>query len=154
MVVTYGGTTTSITKAIYDLIACPTNTYGTISSSIQTEDGSSETIYYTPAIEKRLDIRVRYNPVNNKQLSTAEKTAIQNSLITLSKTFDINSTVFNLQLQSAVVAGVNLSRFSELIVESKAVSEPDTSYTQANIIPATTELCTILEDNISFVIIE
>ena len=154
MVVTYGGTTTSITQAIYDLIACPTNTYGTISSVIQTEDGSTETVYYTPATEKRLAIRVKYNPVNNKQLSTAEKTAIQNSLITLSKTFDINSTVFNLQLQSAVVAGVNLSRFSELIVESKTVSEPDTSYTQANIIPATTELCTLLADNISFVIIE
>jgi hypothetical protein len=34
------------------------------------------------------------------------------------------------------------------------VGEPDTSYTQANIIPATTELCTLLTDNISFVIIE
>ena len=154
MVVTYGGTTTSITQAIYDLIGCPTNTYGTISSSIQTEDGSTEIIYYTPATEKRLDIRVRYTPVNGKQLSTSEKTAIQTSLVTLSESFDINTTVFNLQLQSAVVAAVNLSRFSQLIVESKNVGDPDTSYTQSNVTPSATELCTYLSDNISFVIIE
>lgn len=154
MVVTYGGTTTAITQAIYELIGCPTNTYGTISSIIQTEDGGTERVYYTPATEKRLSVRVRYKTVNGKQLSTTEKAAIQTALITASKSFGINTTVFNLQLQTAVASAVSLSRFSELYVETKNLADPDTSYTQANIQPATTELCTYITENISFVIIE
>lgn len=153
MIVTYGGTTSAICEAIYSLIGIPTNTYGTVGYTKTTEDNNTETIYYTPATPRPLSVRVNYKAINGKQLSTAEKNAIITQLNTLAKSFDINATVFNLQLQSAVVAGVNISRFKQLVVEVKDASAGDKTYTTADIVTGVTELCTLSESNIIFNVI-
>lgn len=150
MVVTYGGTTKDICEAIYSLVGCPTNTYGTIGYTKTTEDNATEVIYYTPATQRPLSVRINYKPINGKQLSIVEKNAIIDKLMTLAESFDINSTVFNLQLQSAVVAGVNISRFKQLVVEVKDALSPDTAYSTADVDTGVVELCTLSSDNIAF----
>lgn len=150
MVVVYGGSTEDISEKLYDLIGCPTNTYGTVAYTVVTEDNSTEVIYHSKATERKLSVRVVYKTVNNKQLTDSEKLAIKTNILELADTFNINSTVFNVQLMSAVASAVNLSRFNLLVVETKNEADPDTSYTDGDITTATTEICVIPEDNISF----
>ena len=132
------------------MIGCPTNTYGTVGYTKTTEDNSTEVIYYTPATQRPLSVRINYKPINGKQLSAVEKNAIIIKLATLAESFDINSTVFNLQLQSAVVAGVNISRFKQLVVEVKDSSSPATAYSAADVETGVVELCTLSSDDIIF----
>lgn len=150
MVVSYGGTTQDISETLYDLVGTPTNTYGNVGYTVYTEDNSTETIYHSKAIEKKISVRVSYKTTNNKPLTDTEKNNIISNISDLSDTFNINSTVFNVQLTSAVTSVVNISRFSQLDVETKDKDDPDTSYSTANVNTGVTEICVILDEDITF----
>lgn len=150
LTVVYGGTTEDISTALYNLIGCPTNTYGTVSYTVTTEDNSTEIIKHSKAVEKPLSVRVRYKTANSKQLTDSEKTLVSQAILALADTFNINSTVFNVQLFSAVTSQVSLSRFVQLYVETKDEADSDTSYSTADIVPDLTEICVIPNDNITY----
>lgn len=150
LTVVYGGANDDIGAKLYSLIGANTNTHGEYSYIAATKDSSTETIYFSKADERNLSCRVSYKTVNGKPLSDSEQTAITTQLTALAGTFNINSTIFNLQLQSAVTAGVSLSRFSYLAVALKNVSAPDSAYSTADLTPALQEICLLSEDNISF----
>ena len=118
--------------------------------NISTEDNDTETIYHTKATERPLSIRVRYKTVNNKQLTDSEQGSIVTEIVDLANTFGINSTIFNIQLVSAVISVVDISRFSSLQVQIKDEAQDDTFYNTNDLTPDTTEIGIISSDNVSF----
>jgi hypothetical protein len=97
-----------------------------------------------------LSVRVRYKTVNNKQLTDSEQSSIVTEIVDLANTFGINSTIFNIQLVSAVISVVDISRFSSLQVQIKDEAQDDTFYNTNDLTPDTTEIGIISSDNVSF----
>lgn len=153
MPVIYGGTTKDISHKLYEVLGCPTGTYGTTSYVINTEDDETETIYHTKATERRLSLRVSYLTTNGSVLSDSEKQSIVDKLLEVAATFGINTPVYNIQLVSAVAQVVNLTRFSTLVVELKNEDDPVEVFSPTNVLPDTTEICILPEENISFAVI-
>ena len=150
MVVVYGGTTTDISEKLYEVLGINTSTYGDVSYVITTDDNDTETIYHKKATERSLSVRVKYKTTNGKQLTDSEKSSIVTEISDLANTFGINTTIFNIQLVSAVTSVVNIARFSLLQVEIKDVLDPDTAYTTDDLTPETTEIGVVQEDCITF----
>ena len=150
----YGGTTEDISRKLYEVLGCPTGTYGTTSYVIDTEDAETETIYHTKATERRISLRVSYLTTNGSVLSDAEKQAISDKLLEVAATFNINTTVYNIQLVSAVAQVVSLTKFIALLVEVKNEDDLDEVFSSANITPTTTEICVLPDENISFKVID
>ena len=150
MVVVYGGTTTDISEKLYDVLGVNISTYGVVSYDIVTEDNDTETVYHTKATERPLSVRVRYKTVNNKQLTDSEQSSIVTEIVDLANTFGINSTIFNIQLVSAVISVVDISRFSSLQVQIKDEAQDDTFYNTNDLTPDTIEIGIISSDNVSF----
>jgi len=154
MVVVYGGTTTDISEKLYSVLGCPTKTYGTTSYTKVTEDNGTEIIYHTKAEERKLSIRVNYLTSNGSVLTDTEKNNIVNSVLELASTFNINTTVYNIQLVSAVVQAIAFSNFVGLTVDIKNKADDDSLFSPANVLPSTTEICTISPNDISFKVID
>ena len=129
--VVYGGDTPSISKRLYELIACSNVTYGTVNYDIETEDGQVETIYHTKATEKDVAIRVSYKTVQNRPLADSERSNITSGLLDTINGYPINPTLYNIQLVQSVTSAVPLIQFQALAVEIKLATDPDSSYSPA-----------------------
>ena len=123
---------------------------GNISGTVATKDGGFEEIHFTRGSEVPLAIRIVYSTDSGNSLSTAEKDATTNSLINLSAKFSVGAVVFNAQLTGSCFNAVDINRYKNLEVFVKRVSEPDSSYSKDNFVPAINELPTLTAANITF----
>lgn len=146
--VVYGGLTEDISKALYNTIACSNRTFGTTSYNIQTEDGQTEVIRHTKASAYQLAVRVTYK---GNPLTLNEENTVKQQLTSLVNASDINDTIYNINLTSAVVSSLTPNRFTKLVVETKPLADPDTSYTQDDITAPDDGVFNVSADNIFFI---
>lgn len=145
--VVYGGTTEDISKALYNTIALSNATYGNIYYDVPTEDDQVERIYHSKAYSRDLAIRVRFQ---GKAITSTEQDTIKSALVSVVSPLNIADTLYNIQLVSAVGASVALNRFTQLIVEVKNLTDPDTSYTSADVTASNNEVFALNTDDITF----
>ncbi len=148
--VVYGGDTPSISRKLYDLIACSNATWGDINYNIETEDDQVETIYHTKATEKDIAVRVSYKTVQNRPLADSEKTVVTTGLVGVMNGYNINPTIYNIQLIGAVTSSIPLVQFVSLVVETKLVSDPDSAYTSATLNTDIEDVIILTEENVFF----
>lgn len=148
--VVLGGETQAIAETLYNKKPINTLTSGTVSYTITIEDGSTETIRFTPAEQTEYSIRVTYKTVNDQALTDDEIAAIKANFQVLAASFNIGSTVFNAQLQGVIFNSVTYGRLISLKVETKLVSAPDSSYTSNDITTGFAGIPVISSDNITF----
>jgi len=148
--VVYGGETPAISNKLYDLIACSNNTWGTTSYVVNTEDGNTETIYHSKATEKRVSIKVSYKTSQNRPLADSEKTSVISGLVSNIASYQINPTIYNIQLSGAVQKSLPLLSFNELIVQIKLESDPDSSYSTNTFTTQTEDVVILTEDQVFF----
>lgn len=133
--VVFGGNGEEIAQTLYDKKPINTKTDGTVTYNITTADGAIEIIRFTFAEQSSYSIKISYSTIDGKELSTSEKTAIQNALTTLQTQFEIGTTVFNAQIKGAVFSALTYGRLRSLSVLTKETSAPDTAFTEADIVP-------------------
>lgn len=148
MAVCYGGTTEEISQVLYDTIALSNNTYGDVFLDVATEDGEVERIYHSKAAARPLSIRVSYR---GKPVSTSEQNDIAAGMKQIVDALNIQDTLYNIQLLSAVGVAVSAGRFTQIIVEVKDKDQPDSSYTTADITALYDELFTLSKDDVTTV---
>lgn len=145
-----GGEVQAIAETLYAKKPINTLTSGTVSYTITIEDGSTENIHYTPAEQTEYSVRVTYRTVNDQALTDEEIATIKANFQVLAASFNIGSTVFNAQLQGVVFNSVTYGRLTNLTVETKLVSAPDSAYTTNNITSGFAGIPVISSDNITF----
>lgn len=148
--VVYGGDTPSISKKLYDLIACSNATWGNVTYSVDTEDGEVEIIRHSKAAEKEVAVRVSYKTTQNRPLADSEKQSIITGLLSTIGSYGIHPTVYNIQLVSSVTNALPLVQFISLVVEIKLASAPDSSYSNATYNTNIEDVLVLTEDNIFF----
>lgn len=148
--VVLGGETANIAQTLYEKKPINTLTFGTVSSTIMLEDGSTEIIKFTPADETNYSVRVTYKTVNDQALTDEEIAAIRANYKVLAASFNIGSPVFNAQLQGVVFNSVAYGRLTQLKVETKLTSAADSSYTTADIISGFAGIPVIASEDINF----
>lgn len=148
--VVYGGDTPSISKKLYDLIACSNTTWGNVTYSVDTEDGEVEIIRHSKAVEKDVAIRVSYKTTQNRPLADSEKQSIISGLLSTLGSYSIHPTVYNIQLVSSVTNALPLVQFISLVVEIKLASAPDSSYSNTTYTTNIEDVLVLTEDNIFF----
>lgn len=148
--VIYGGDTPSISQRLYELIACSNATWGNVNYDIETEDGQTEKIYHTKAVEKDVAIRVSYKTTQNRPLADSEKTQVISNIVGVINSYSINPTIYNIQLLSAVTNALPLVQFVNLIVEIKLSSDPDSSYSSGTFNTNIEDVVILTENNVFF----
>lgn len=148
--VVLGGETKDIAETLFAKKPINNLTFGTVSYTITIEDGSTENIRYTPAEETQYSVRVTYRTVNDQSLTDEEIATIKANFQVLAASFNIGSTVFNAQLQGVVFNSVAYGRLTNLLVETKLVTDPDSAYTSENISTGFAGIPVISPDNITF----
>ena len=148
--VVLGGDPQEIATTLYNKKPINTLTSGTVSYNQALPDGGIEVIKYTPASETEYSIRVRYRTVDDSPLTAEEQTVIQNNFVNLASSFEIGTTIFNVQLQSVVFSSITFGRLSYLEVQTKKASDPDSSFSTSDITPAFSEIAAISTENVSF----
>lgn len=147
-VVIYGGSTEDISIALYNTIALSNCTYGTTFFDVTTEDDQIERIYHTKAEARRLSIRVRYKAA--RPLALGEEQDVSRSLANLISQLKIADTIYNIQLVSAVGAALASGRFTQLVVEVKNLTDPDSSYSTVDVIGELNEVFALDENDVEF----
>ncbi|WNT48321.1 baseplate protein [Salmonella phage SPLA5a] len=145
--VVYGGSTEDISEAIYNTMALSNATYGNVFYDITTEDDQTERIYHSKAQARELAIRVRYK---GKLLSVTEQNTIKDALKAVVDPLNIADTLYNIQLVSAVGSSISPGRFTSLFVDVKNVGQPDSSYTNGDVVAGMTEVFALDTDDITF----
>lgn len=145
--VVYGGSTEDISEALYKTIALSNATYGNTYHDIMTEDAQEERIFHSKAAARQLMVRVRYR---GKILSKTEQDRIKDALIGVVGPLNIADTLYNIQLVSAVGSSISPGRFTQLIVEAKNVTDPDTSYTTDDIVAGMAEVFDLEAEDVYF----
>lgn len=145
--VVYGGSTEDISEAIYNTMALSNATYGNVFYDITTEDDQTERIYHSKAQARELAIRVRYK---GKLLSVTEQNTIKDALKAVVDPLNIADTLYNIQLVSAVGSSISPGRFTSLFVDVKNVGQPDSSYTNNDVVAGMTEVFALDVDDITF----
>lgn len=145
--VVYGGSTEDISKALYNTIALSNATYGKVFYDVATEDNQTERIYHSKAQARDLELRVRYK---GKLLSVTEQTTIKDALKAVVDPLNIADTLYNIQLVSAVGSSISPGRFTQLYVDVKSLGDPDTAYTNDDVVAGMDEVFSLDTDNISF----
>lgn len=145
-----GGSTDEIAQTLYNTKPINTLAFGTVDTVIDTEDGGTEVVGFTPATQSNINIKIEYTPSNNKPLSPSEITSIKTNLINLAANFLIGTTVFNAQLQSAIFSGTNYGRFSNLAVLVKKIADSDELYTSDDYSTVFNEIVLLNDSDILF----
>lgn len=148
--VVLGGDPVEIATTLFNKKPINTLTSGTVSYNQVLPDGGIEVIKYTPATETDYSIKVKYRTVDDTALTTEEQKIIQDNFVNLSSSFEIGTVIFNVQLQSVVFSSITFGRLSYLEVQTKKASDPDSSFSTANITPAFYEIIGISAENVSF----
>lgn len=148
--VVLGGNAAQIAQTLYEKKPINTLTSGTLSYTITIEDGSTEIIHFTPATQSDLSVRITYKTANDQTLSPEEMSAIKSNFSILAASFNIGSIVFNAQLQGVIFNSLSYGRLSSLKVETKLLSEPDSSYSTNDITTDFAGIPVISEENITF----
>lgn len=147
MVVCYGGSTEQISQVLYDTIALSNNTYGTTFHDIDTEDGQVERIWHSKAVARPVSARVRYR---GRPLSVSEQTSISTGIVQLINGLAIADTIYNVQLVGIVLNSTTPGRFTQVFVDIKNKSDPDTSYTNSDVVAGITEVFVIETEDVTF----
>lgn len=145
--VIYGGSTEEISEALYKTIALSNATYGNVFFDVTTEDDQVERIYHSKAQARELALRVRYK---GKLLSVTEQNTIKNALKAVIDPLNIADTLYNIQLVSSVGSSISAGRFTQLFVDVKNVGQPDSSYTNADVVAQMTEVFALDVDDVTF----
>ena len=145
--VVYGGATEDISKAIYKTIALSNATYGEVFSDIDTEDNQVERVYHSKAKVKNLSMRIKYK---GNQLASSEILKAQTSVRNMIDTLNIADTLYNIQLLGVIGQAITLGRFTQLIAEVKDLNEPETAYSNADLMAESKEVFFIDPNNIEF----
>ena len=145
--VVYGGSTEAISQALYDTIALSNCTYGNTYHDILTEDAQIERIYHSKASARPLSVRVRYK---GKLLSKTEQDTIKDAVVAVISPLNIADTLYNIQLVSAVGSSISPGRFTQLFVEVKNLSAPDTDYSSDDITAGMSSVFSLHENDVEF----
>lgn len=145
--VVYGGSTEDISEALYRTMALSNATYGNVFYDVPTEDDQTERVYHSKAQARQLAIRVRYR---GKLLSITEQNTIKDALKSVVDPLNIADTLYNIQLVSAVGSSISPGRFTQLLVDVKNTDEPDSAYTNADVVAGMTEVFSLDTDDITF----
>uniref|UniRef100_A0AAU8GEE0 Baseplate wedge subunit n=1 Tax=Salmonella phage vB_SEnST11_KE22 TaxID=3161173 RepID=A0AAU8GEE0_9CAUD len=145
--VVYGGSTEEISEALYNTIALSNATYGNVFYDVTTEDDQTERIYHSKAQARELAIRVRYK---GKLLSVTEQNTIKDALKAVVDPLNIADTLYNIQLVSAVGSSISPGRFTQLLVDVKNADQPDSAYTNSDVVAGMTEVFALDTDDITF----
>lgn len=146
-----GGEIVDIATELYNRQGINNIFSGTISYDVPTLDGKVETIRFTRGITQQLNVRIKYKTATNTALSETEQSAVIQNLLDLSETWRLGYLIFNFSLLSAVSSAVEINRFTSLVVETKELEEPDTSYTTSDYQADPDILPDLLSPNILFV---
>ncbi|CAH9016782.1 putative baseplate J/gp47 family protein [Vibrio phage 193E37-1] len=145
-----GGSTEDIAKELYKRQGINNQFLGEENFTVETLDGKTENIRFTRGITTPLSLRVTYKTVSNSGLSENEQTAINTNLINLSESWQLGSLIFNFSLLAAVSGSVSTNRFSQLKVEVKRSSDPDSSYSTQDFQALPQELPDLLASGIIY----
>lgn len=145
-----GGATAEIAQTIYEKKPINTIAYGSVDTVINTEDGGTETVGFSPAEQEQLNIKVIYSTANTLPLSTTEVTDIRSNIIDLSSNFEIGEKIFNSQVKASVYSATDYSRFTKLQIAIKKVSQTESEYSTLDYEPLFNEIPLISTGNILF----
>jgi uncharacterized phage protein gp47/JayE len=148
--VVLGGVSAEIAQTIYNKKPINSLTSGTVSTTINTEDGGTEVIKYTPAETVSYDIKFRYKKVNGLALTSAEISSIRKSIDELEALFLIGSAIFNAQIEAVIYNNTKFGDIIYLETLTKLSSDPDTNFSTSNIEPQYFQVVNINSDNIVF----
>ncbi|UUW39692.1 putative baseplate component [Vibrio phage VPMCC14] len=146
-----GGEISDIAEELYRTQPINNVYSGDIQHTVDTADDEQEVISFSRGVQQQLSVRVRYTTTTNTELTQSEKNLAISNLLDVSEAWQLGDKIFNFSLTSAVSAATSYGRFSSLIVETKKLSEPDSSYSSADYQAADTELPDLISTNITFV---
>ncbi|AUR86384.1 coil containing protein [Vibrio phage 1.084.O._10N.261.49.F5] len=146
-----GGETKDVAEELYRTQPINNVYGGNVNYTVNTEDNSTEVIYFNRGESTALSVRVTYSTTQNTALTTEESIATTKALTDLSEGWRLGQKIFNFSLLSAVSGAVDIGRFSSLLVEIKRTSEPDSSYSSSDFIPNASELPSLISSAVSYV---
>jgi len=148
--IVYGGDAETVARTIYEKKPINTLTYGTVATTITTEDGGSEIIKFTPGSTREYSVKLVYTTASGKVLTTTEKANITTALRDLEAYFEIGSKVTNDQMKGVIYNALDFGRLTYLAVYVKLSSEDDGSYNNGDIEPAYSVVPSFDTSNISY----
>jgi uncharacterized phage protein gp47/JayE len=147
-----GGVADDIAQTLFDNGPINVLTAGTTTINKTTTDGTIIPVKFSVAISADLSLRITYSTILNTDFTEFEEQSIKDEIAVLSLNFGVGTTVYNAQLNGAIVSSINYGRLSgTLVAETKLVSEGAGSYTTADFVPAFDEFPQIAEVDITFV---
>lgn len=149
-VVVLGGTTADISEAIYNSKPINVKTHGNVSYSVDTLDGSTETIRHSKATQVETDIIVDYKTVNRIPLSNTEKNEIIDGISSFFSSNKIGGILYNTQLIFTVLNSISRNRVVSVNVRAKRTEDPLSAYTNQDLVPDYTELFILRSGGVSF----
>lgn len=87
-----------------------------LAKSVVTADGTTEDIYYTPASNKNLDIKVEYTSGDGIPLSGSETNTMKENIQSIFDRFEIGDIVFNTQVVAAILSSLTFDRVRNIAV--------------------------------------
>lgn len=145
-----GGETDKIAEELYNKQPIDNIFSGNVSYVVDTLDNKTEEIRFSRGETQQLTIRVSYRTTTNISLTETEQQTINNNLVDLSESWQLGSKIFNFTLLSTVSGSVVTNKFAKLLVETKKVEEPDSSYSSADYQARATELPDLITTNIVY----
>lgn len=148
--VVIGGSSADIASAIYSTKPILQETSGTISVSVDTADGVTEDIRYTPGSERPLSLKINYISRNRQPLTETEKQTAIDSIVELSNLFRIGNSAIVRQVETAFLSVLDRNRLTDLKVYMKDQSASSSAYIASNFACDFDELLSIGNADISF----
>lgn len=149
-VVTLGGTTSAITQAIYKSKPINTRTTGAISATVNTLDGSTETIRYSSATQVEVDVRIDYRTNDRIPLSNLERSQISTGIKQFFSELNIGEVLYNTQLIFTVLNSATRNRIVSVDIYTKLSSQANGLFSRENLVPDYTELLVLRDGGVSF----
>ena len=149
-VVVLGGTNATVSEAIYQSKPINTQTYGAVSYTVDTLDGSTEVIRHSNASQVEVDVKVNYKTLNRVPLSSTEKTEIISGLKDYFSGLKIGEVLYNAQVLFIVLNNISRNRVLSVTLDMKLSSLSDSTFGSADLIPDYTELYVLREGGVSF----
>jgi len=147
-----GGDSNEIFQTLFDKKPINVRASGSVCGTVLSSQSDATIVCYTPATNQKLSTRITYTTKNNADLTTQEQSVINDALTVFSASMDIGDPVLNGQLQSYVYrAAPDFDTFLSVLVEVKEVSQPDSSYSNADYLTAYDEVAVIDPLSISYV---
>lgn len=124
---------------------------GELSYTVTTSDGDPETVYFTRGTETPLSVKITYITTNGTTFTDTEQDDIITNLTDLAEEWSMGSKIYNAQLTAAIYNAVDYNRLTSLVVQVKLLDDDVTAYTSSDYESGSSELPSLVEDNIVFV---